>query len=68
MIPQVWSLTMISNSISHMLPRPTKSLTTDARDVSTGDPLTYSKVWEIPIKGAASSSCGFLEVYVAFTK
>lgn len=37
-------LTMVSNSVSYMLPRPTKSLTTDARNVSTGDPLTCAKV------------------------
>lgn len=37
-------LSMVNNSVSHMLPRPTKLLTTDARNVSTGDPLTYAKV------------------------
>lgn len=59
---------MVSNSVSYMLPRPTKSLTTDARNVSTGDPLTCAKVWEIPIKGAASSSLRFFRSLRYFYK
>lgn len=56
---------LVNNVTSHTLPRPTKSLRTEASNVSTGY-LSCTPKFENVI--VSSSSCSFLQAYITFAK